>query len=110
MTVKKTTGAYRDCALIMDEMLRGGGGFASFETSQKATIFRHRCYKLRKLLFTASERGMIPGMIPSTPYDDLYIKMEPDGTVLEFCLRSKESLPTVETKEKPNSALDFDLE
>jgi hypothetical protein len=111
MSVKRTTGAFNDCYAVMDQMLRGNGGRATFPDSKGATVFRHRCYRARNILFKAAERGLRPGQIPSTPYDDLYILHEPGAVELVFKLRSRDALPqvTVNEKQKPVDLSGLDL-
>lgn len=113
MSVKKTTGAYNDCFRTMDKMVRGSGGVANFPTPQAATVFRHRCYRARKMLYKAAEESCPLGVIPSTPYDDLFIRHEPGDTKLVFWLRSLQ-LPEIEVNVEPavknHRQLDLDLE
>jgi len=112
LSVRKTTGAFNDCIRVLDQMLQRNGGVAHFPDERSAVIFRHRCYKLRKMLFLASEKSSPPGSIPSTPYDDIFIKKAPGSSDLEFCLRSQEAIPDLEFKdEAPKLDLgDLDLE
>lgn len=109
MNVKKTTGAYNDCYAVMDQMLKRGGGKAEFESYKKATVFRHRCYRARNLLYKASEKASYLGAVPSTPYDDLFLVLEKDNRVIEFKLRSKQDLPALSFPDTPQSTLDFDI-
>lgn len=108
MSVKRTTAAYNDCFRVMDRILAARGGIARFPTSQKATVFRHRCYRGRAMLFKASEAGAKPGIIPSTPYDDIYILHEPGDTFLTFKLRSLDDLPEIELASHEVQDLDLD--
>lgn len=111
MNVKNTTGAFRDCFATMDKMLRAKGGEACFPTSKAATVFRHRCYKARNMLYKAALESTPPGLVPGTPYDDLFIQHEPGSTTLRFNLRSQQ-LPELklDTPLPRNFGLDLDLE
>lgn len=114
MSVKKTTGAFNDCYVVMDQMLQRGGGVAKFPDFKRAAVFRHRCYRARNLLYKAAERSCPIGQIPSTPYDDLYLQLPTNATEITFRLRSKDDIPDLEFADaKPNfakAAEDLDFE
>lgn len=88
MTVKKTLGAFADCAAVLDAALQHGTIRVPFESRGKATAFRQRCYKLRAQLFRIAQPG--PGELPSTRYDTIYITIE--DSVLTFQSRNTDSL------------------
>lgn len=88
MTVKKTIGAFADCAAVLDAALEHGQIRVPFETRGKATSFRQRCYKLRAQLLRVAQAG--PGELPSTRYDTIYITIE-DSTLV-FQNRNTDSL------------------
>lgn len=96
-----TTAAFTDCYKTLDLALANSGIRVSFPDRNKATRFRHRCYKARSILYKAAQAAVEPGSIPSTPYDDIVIRFEsdvrPGGSeqALLFLLRSKEDLPEV---------------
>ena len=94
MTVKKTTGAYIDCEKVMQAALENDGIEIDFDTRAEAVVFRQRCYKLRKLLYEACKPA--PGLLPSTPYDTLIIRLpnpgEPGDTTLTFENRADHGL------------------
>ncbi|HLP68197.1 MAG TPA: hypothetical protein VK181_11845, partial [Rhizobium sp.] len=100
-TKNVTTAAFTDCYKVLDMALANKGVRIGFPDRNKATRFRHRCYKARSLLYKASERAVQPGTLPSTPYDDIVIRFEsdvkPGGStqVLLLLLRSQEDLPEI---------------
>ena len=84
MTVKKTLGAYADCAAVMEAGLKEGEITIPFASFAQAVAFRHRCYRLRKRLIEAAVPA--PGSLPSSRYDQLVLllpkKGEPDDHIL----------------------------
>ncbi|NJL71053.1 MAG: hypothetical protein HC888_05270 [Candidatus Competibacteraceae bacterium] len=100
-TKNVTTSSYGDCYSIMDQALKTKGIRVQFPDAKRATVFRHRCYKGRAVLYRLSERTTPAGVLPSTPYDDIYIRIEAEAkaggsdSVLLFELRSKRPLPAI---------------
>lgn len=99
--ITKTTAAYKDCFSIMEQALKAEGARVIFPTKAKATVFRHRCYKGRSLLYRNSVATVPAGTMPFTQFDDIVIRFEsdvkPDGSdcVLLFLLRSKQDAPAI---------------
>lgn len=90
--------ALRGHVAVMQEMLRKGGGTATFESEKKAYAYRHACYRARKMVREAARELSMPGQIPECIYDDLYILI--DKNVLTFKLRSKEPQPELSFKDE----------
>lgn len=97
----QTAAAYMDCFRIMDQAIKVGGIRVEFPSRERATVFRHRCYRARAMLYRVSERSTPAGTLPSTAYDDILIRLESDmkeeglERVLVFLLRSKQEGPAV---------------
>lgn len=91
MTVKKTIGAYADCAQVMDIAIARGEIRVPFPTFGQAINFRQRCYRLRQELLKADNPP--PGRLPASRYDSIVItipnKGEPADNELTF--RSREN-------------------
>lgn len=92
--------SFVDCTQMMDKAISHGGLRVNFATSGAATRFRQRCYVIRARLRDASAAACPPGVLPHTPYDDIFIQREnedqetPNGrdTALVFKLRSQQPL------------------
>lgn len=97
----QTTAAYLDCFQIMEQALSARGIRVEFPDRKRATVFRHRCYKGRALLYRLSERTAPAGVLPFTQFDDIVIRFESDAkeggsdSALLFQLRSAQELPAV---------------
>lgn len=97
----QTTSAYQDCYRIMEQAIKVGGLRVEFPDKARATVFRHRCYKGRALLYRASKATVPVGVIPSTQFDDIVIRFESDvspigkDNVLIYQLRSRQELPLI---------------
>lgn len=87
--------AFQDCLKAMEAALKMNGARVECNTPGKATSFRHRCYKARAILYQAAVGATPPGMVPSTPYDDLYLIIE--DTQVVFRRRSLDAQPTILT-------------
>jgi hypothetical protein len=77
MTVKKTLGAYADCAAVLEAALREGEISVPFASYRDAVSFRHRCYRLRKRLIEVSRPA--PGQLPASRYDSLILLVPNKG-------------------------------
>lgn len=97
----ENTAVYRDCFKVMEQALAVGGIRVEFPDRKRATVFRHRCYKGRSMLYRASAKTVPAGVLPFTQFDDILIRFEsdvkPNGSdqVLVFQLRSKQELPAI---------------
>lgn len=97
----QTEAAYLDCFRTMDMALNVGGVRVEFLDKSAATVFRHRCYKGRSMLYNLSKGSVPKGVLPSTAYDDILIRFESDvkpggsDAVLVFALRSKQAQPMI---------------
>lgn len=93
MTVKKTLGAYADCAQVMDIAFQRGEIRVPFSTRGQAINFRQRCYRLRQELLKADNPP--PGRLPSSKYDSIVITVPDKGNVgddiLTFRSREKDA-------------------
>ena len=93
--------AYVDCTGIMQRALDAGGIRVEFPTPGRAINFRQRCYRARKILAEAAAEVTPAGVLPSTQFDDLYIRLEsdakPDGSnkALLFQLHSRKEKPLI---------------
>jgi hypothetical protein len=77
-TTPKTLGAYADCIGLMRRALDRGGCLAKFASRGAAINFRQRCYRARSILLDAAKDSALPGEVPSTIYDSLYIQLRPE--------------------------------
>jgi hypothetical protein len=74
-----TTSSYTDVIPILDAALRSERGIRyRLPTWGKALNFRQRCYRFRARYREEEKQrlGNIPGIIPRSPYDSLFIQIE----------------------------------
>lgn len=72
-------GAFNDVRLILDRAMAAGGAVYHANNYAHAIKWRARAYTLRSLLykFSAEEVRNFPGVLPSTPYDQMILKVRP---------------------------------
>lgn len=118
--------AFADVQQVMDKAAERPSGLRyRLHTYGAAVNFRQRCYKFRvkQQEHMKESYGMVPGYLPTTPYDDLEIAIEsPSGERLKrrptehfkfydvvFRHREPQGLMLdVETQEEINSEVDLD--
>jgi hypothetical protein len=98
MPFSSNINTYRDVQVQLAEARRLGGALMSFRNRPERTKFKARVYKYRTLLRESAEAAnQIPGLTPSTPYDDLI--MRDDGElelIIEFGVRTIGKLQPLE--------------
>lgn len=91
---------FSDVAAVLDAALANGGGRYELPTPGKAIKWRQRAYTLRKTLskLDAQKKLKLLGASPSTPYDQMYLRIEPHDrcVVLIEILKPEGRLTTLE--------------
>lgn len=78
MSASKSLVHYQDIRAILDAAISKGGGRFELPTPGKATHWRQRAHTFRKLLVEAEyKHNLIPGIVPTTPYDDWELTIDP---------------------------------
>ena len=80
MALSTNLGSYADVAKVLDAALSAGGARYRVKDRGTAIHWRQRAYKFRSLLLRqkAKELELIPGLLPSTPYDALVVRIDPN--------------------------------
>ncbi len=73
----KNPNAYADVAAILDAALAMGGGVYTLPSHGRAIRWAHRAYSLR--LSLRNIQVLLPGQAPSTPYDNIELRVEDLG-------------------------------
>jgi hypothetical protein len=82
MPVSKNLGTYSDVRVVLDAALRHGSVTYKLKTTGSAVNFRQRCYAFRKVLLQEMMKTpLLPGIVPSTPYD--HLAFTTDGTAVK---------------------------
>src|SRR5688572_30098189 len=71
--------AYTDIQAVLDAAkARGTVTYMVYEDHGTAVNWRHKAYSFRKALIRAAQRkvGMTEGFFPSTPYDNMLLRVE----------------------------------
>jgi hypothetical protein len=105
---RPTTGAYADCAAVMQQALKGDLRL-KLKSRGAAINFRQRCYQLRKLLLLKATEITLPGQLPSTPYDTIYIQWD-DAAPEYLTFRTHKAPTEVEFLEPPAEPVEDDVD
>lgn len=77
MTVSRNINTYNDIKAQLDQAISMGGATLTLSNRNTAINWRLRAYKFRALWAKLEgERSLVPGFIPSSPYDNLLLKFD----------------------------------
>ena len=82
MPLSKSPRSYGDVKAVLDLALEHGGGRYETESPNAAVRWRLRAYYFRSLL--GKQETPIPGYVPSTPYDEMFLTLDQEVVVIEF--------------------------
>lgn len=86
MPLSKNLNAYYDVAQVLMTLRQAGGGFYELPTHGLAILWRTKAYYYRTLLIKAAQakNGSVPGFVPTTDWDDMYITVVGNTVRVEF--------------------------
>lgn len=100
MTLPTSIHAFADIPLVLEPCLAAGGGRYRFDSVTKATTWRARAYRYRKLLQAQAARAAGGEPVP-TPYDSMRLTIEGSTVVINFDIKLQGQLSLANGREAP---------
>lgn len=86
MPLTPNIAAYYDVQVILDSARSAGGLIYTVKDAKQAIRWRSRAYYYRSLLRKAdfAAHKMVPGYIPTTAWDDLFMTLDDNKVIIKF--------------------------
>lgn len=120
MPNKRNPNSFSDVAAVLDTILaRGGSGKYRLARKGLAVRWRQRAYQLRLILLDLAAQTCVPGQAPSSKYDHIVIRVDPDDPCLLYIetrrpvgqlMIGDEVVPTGPVKDVQPSRLQSDMD